>query len=98
MTVRFVGGGGVRTCVFRMAGPGSGIMSVSSAPACVLGGALAGGGGGASAGGNVTVRCASAGVVITNKNKTAFSRDAKRSTVRDHCAITWLWQIMVPPT
>src|SRR6185295_18341169 len=52
--VRFVGGGGKRVWVRRWAGPGSGMMSVSSALAMVLGGALTGGGGGASAGGNAT--------------------------------------------
>src|SRR6516225_3800667 len=58
MTVRLVGGGGARSWVLRMTGPGSGMMSVSSPLACVRGGALAGGGGGASAGGKVTRLCA----------------------------------------
>src|SRR5438128_2507925 len=61
MTVRLVGGGGVWCLVLRIDGPGSGMMSVSSPPWAVLGGALTGGGGGASAGGKLTVRgCARA--------------------------------------
>src|SRR5712692_1511424 len=61
MTVRLVGGGGVRCWFLRMPGPGSLMMSVSSLAAMVRGGALAGGGGGDSAGGKVTTRWARAG-------------------------------------
>ena len=39
--VSVVGGGGVRSCVLRIVGPGSGMTSVSSPPVCVLGGAFA---------------------------------------------------------
>src|SRR3954470_21118692 len=58
MTVSVVGGGGVRSCVLRMVGPGSGMTSVSSPPVWVFGGALAAGGGLPSAGGNWTSRWA----------------------------------------
>src|SRR6185436_19557190 len=58
ITVSVVGGGGVRSCVLRIVGPGSGMTSVSSPPVCVFGGALAGGGGLPSAGGNCTSRWA----------------------------------------
>src|SRR5262245_44623145 len=56
ITVRLVGGGGVRVCVLRCEGPASGITPVSSPLASVLGGAFTGGGGGASAGGKLTRR------------------------------------------
>ena len=56
ITVRLVGGGGVRSCVFRIVGPASGRMPVSSPDDCVFGGDLAGGGGLLSAGGKLTLR------------------------------------------
>src|ERR1017187_2460771 len=84
MTVRLVGGGGVRCCVLRIDGPGSGMMSVSSPPACVLGGALAGGGGGASAGGKLTVRWAWATPVsrIKYRRGSATCREAEAPAER----------------
>src|SRR4051812_6428496 len=84
MTVRLVGGGGVRCCVLRIDGPGSGMMSVSSPPDCVLGGALAGGGGGASAGGKFTDRCAIA-LPVNRKheqNPTASMKKARSAVSR----------------
>src|ERR1700679_118806 len=78
MTVRLVGGGGVRCWFLRMPGPESGMMSVSSPAVCVLGGALAGGGGGASAGGKVTVRWAWAGAIKSNKMAQVRHKDLNR--------------------
>ena len=59
--VSVVGGGGVRSCVLRIVGPGSGMTSVSSPPVWVLGGAFAAAGGLPSAGGKFTWRWASSG-------------------------------------
>src|SRR4051812_9379573 len=54
MTVSVVGGGGVRSWVLRIVGPGSGSRLVSSPLAIVRGGSFTGGGGLLSAGGNST--------------------------------------------
>src|SRR6266436_6911197 len=73
ITVSVVGGGGVRSCVLRIVGPGSGITSVSSPPVWVFGGALAGGGGLPCSGGNCTSRCANsdAGIARHSSSKRA---------------------------
>src|SRR5947207_7694146 len=73
ITVRLVGGGGVRSCVLRIVGPASGRMPVSSPLACVLGGDFAGGGGLLSAGGKFTLRvCAISG--CSHQTTTAMSK------------------------
>ena len=75
MTVRFVGGGGERSCVLRMAGPQPGINPVSSPLDCVFGGAFIAGGGLLFAGGKLTRRLCP---VTDDRNAMAIAAESVR--------------------
>src|SRR4051794_17967651 len=84
MTVRVVGGGGVRSCVLRIVGPGSGSRLVSSPLAIVRGGSFTGGGGLLSAGGNSTRRWAIAALGQSTINAMSNAR-SRAGSVTNGC-------------